>query len=660
MARSRLFLRVAAQLALLTGLLGSVACSDGDADGGGGTDAGTDAVTDVETSTGTDAETGTGSDADAGADGGADADGETPQAPDDPFEGDTCTPGQTPPDNGYITHTPVAIEGMGYEVYGVLGTGDMICYQADDALDDYYGVELGTYVWKRTWGTDFGAIDEDDVMNMTITVDRGFSADGIIFVEPDLVTTERTVSRYDGVPCQPEGVRMIEFIVPHGDPALLGRSFFIQIIYEQQDEGEPELGRGGHLGGSGIYYWDHELKDTYPVMDNRTGEEPLAPASYADRHGESYDCESHWGVPSPICGADGRDCTWRTFELLMASDRVDTALFRGSYLDSAGDEYFGLYLLTVERDTSGPTVRVGFDITPVVDAGDSPAVPGQAGNVEFTLIKDAWINQAGVVVFAAEYDGIGALGDTGIYAFFEGDVHRIVDNRVAATSTTFRRFGAEPLERYPNDEEDAVRTRGTTNLFVNNAGPSGLGNVFFTATVHATTEGRTSGLFVAVPDEDLSYTVHNIVESGMDEIGGTRLGFVCGPFNSLAVNDNNQVLFKSVRIHGDGGEETLDFFDPDPDRPARLLFYDGSTDLTNGTVSVVGLPDEAMPDATNSEYLSTLGRDEGGGRCFTDDLWYIISAYGLNNRGTFMFRAGCLHSGNGTAWGVYRADVVGD
>ena len=113
-----------------------------------------------------------------------------------------------------------------------------------------------------------------------------------------------------------------------------------------------------------------------------------------------------------------------------------------------------------------------------------------------------------------------------------------------------------------------------------------------------------------------------------------------------------------LRVHGDEAVGTFGFFDPDGDRPARLMFYDGSSDLTEGTVSVVGLPDEAMPDAANSAYLSTLGRHEDGGQCFTNDLWYIISAYGLNNNGSFMFRAGCLHTGNGTAWGVYRADPL--
>lgn len=567
------------------------------------------------------------------------------------FEGRACTPGDPPPDNGYFKRSPSDIEGTNLQLSSVLGTGDMVCLRN---LDPALG-PLGEYVWKRTWGTDFGAIDDDEVMNMTITVDNNFSADGIIFVEGDNYATRRTYRRGDPIPCQPAGVDMPEFIVPHGDPALLGRSFFIKILYQQTVEGGAEPnGREGRLDpwDTGLFYWDDALQALYPVADDRDGSEEASPATFVDSHAQSYECKRRWGVPSSLCGQDGEGCTWTSFELLMASDRVDQALFRGTYqVDGEDEQRSGLFQLAVVRTPAGDTEHLSFPMTAVVDTGASPAVPEQVAGVGFETVTDAWINRAGVIVFSASYGGAGALGDHGIFTVRQGTFHRIVDNRAAADGRPrYRRFGGDREELPPGHVDDSARTRGTTNLFINNAGASELGNVFFTATLHAASPGHDSGLFVAEPRlseaGELSYGVRNLVESGKDTIAGNALGFFCGPFNSVAANDQNQVVFKSLRILQDGPS----FGDRDIDEPSSLFFYDGSGGFDDATVSLITIPADAHPSADHSEELSE------GAECVTPDLWVILSAYAINNHGTFLFRAGCLNTGNITAWSVFRVD----
>ncbi len=568
------------------------------------------------------------------------------------FEGLACTPGDPPPDNGYFKRTRVDIEGTDLQLSSVLGTGDMICYRN---VDPDLG-PLGEFMWKRTWGTDFGAIDDEYLMNMTITVDNNFSADGIIFVEDETYATRRTYRRGDPIPCQPDGVDMPEFIVPHGDPALLGQSYFIKILYQQTEEGgvEPN-GREGRLDpwDTGLFYWDHALEALYPVADDRDGSQDPVPAEFVDRHEQSYECKRRWRIPSALCGADGTDCTWSSFELLMASDRVDKALFRGTYLvDGEDEQRSGLFLLSVTRTPTGDTERLSFPMTAVVDTGDSPAVPEQVAGVHFETVTDAWINRAGVVVFTAAYGGAGAQGDHGIYTVHEGVFHRILDNRVVADGELrFRRFGGDLEELPPGYVDDSARTRATTNVFINNAGVSELGNVFFTATLHAVARGRDSGLFVAEPRlseaGELSYEVRNLVESGKDTIAGNALGFFCGPFNSIAANDRNQVVFKSLRIIQDGPE----FGDRALNEPSNLFFYDGSGGFVDDApVSLITIPPDAHPSADHSQELSE------GAECETPDLWVILSAYAINTQGSFLFRAGCLNTGNITAWSVFRVD----
>jgi hypothetical protein len=574
--------------------------------------------------------------------------GDSTDPGDDPYQYTKCTPGVELPDDegvGYFTRDPQLTSDGKFEIESILGTGDLICQLNEDPA---HGV-VGDYLWQRVWGTDFGAIDDDEFMNMTLTDDRGVSADGIVYVDTKTGISERAFRRHHGVPCQPEGVEIPEALIPHGDPALLGRSFFIMLLYEQQTDGGAAAD-----GDVGLYYWDYELKSLYPLANNGDG---ASDGTYTDKHDEEYECNSRWGLDtSAVCGANGSECQWKKFELLMASDREEKALFRGIYETDDGELHVGIYQLTVDRQPAGNAEHLDFIITPIIDTADSPPVPDQFNNVEFTTLVDAWINEAGVVVFVAEYDGVGALGDHGIFAAYDDSFYRIVDNRLVTSGTAFRGLRSRLEERLPGDVEDSARTRGTTNLFINNAGASGLGNVFFTASLYASVDGRDSGLFVAVPsivDSALEYDIHELALSGRDELGGTQLGFVCGPFNSIAVNDNNQVLFKSLTTDSDWDTGVIDDTDGEEDSPARLLFYDGSQDLTDGDVTVISLPDESKPQP--SEDTESFMPN---GQCFTPDVWYIVSAFAMNNLGQFSFRAGCLHSGNGTAWTVFKVSPI--
>ncbi len=282
----------------------------------------------------------------------------------------------------------------------LIGSGNFICDRIRDQND--YG-----WVWGR--GPDFGAITDDGLMSMVMTVDDDLNSDGGVFLSrhvtgmtrkentADYTSLQkrsfRSFRRDDGIPCQPNGVTIPQFFLTFGDMANVGQDFFVYLPYENHGADKPI---DKPHGKAGIFFYDYDRMTLYPVVDDRFGlvdltkfpdlieYVPPEPDNYSDNYTEDgdikiveYPCQLRYPVGAANCAKDGKhcvveedgkkvirycqdlpadatviyefdDCRWLDFELVPGSDRVARSVYRGSFLDADGKAQMGIFEFLVE------------------------------------------------------------------------------------------------------------------------------------------------------------------------------------------------------------------------------------------------------------------------------------------------------------------------
>ena len=511
----------------------------------------------------------------------------------------------------------------------ILGTGNYIC----DPLDT---MEEGNYDWRPVRGPDFGTIDDDGLMSMVLSTDD-FSSDGGIFMAHGENETFRTFRREDGLPCQNIDVSYTHNFLTFGEPSMTGKNFFVNINYRCDENGRPGCEQ---FGTQGMYYYDHEKREVYLIVDNRTGLRLPDPESY-EAAGINYECPQIFDVPVSACEDQQRTCHWIMFEGFPGTNDRNQLVVRGSYTVGDIREHSGIFMAEKKERDNG---EVWFDVKAVLATDEEIQVPGQPDGTWFASANKPWINDQGVIVFAASFEHSDTDATQGLFAAVpqENGEYQFVSIAHNGSGSQFVDFDEEPegedLSRFSDRvvDPEELSTFASIDLVSNNGGVDGLGNVFFAAGFRDG-DVRRKGVFMAEPNIDsetqvLSFVCGGVsctgetplVRSGEDGLPGTELGFVLGSFHSFSVNDHDQMVFKAM------SEDRL---------MGIVLFYDGSN------VHHVLFEDHLFPPG------------------FTDDFWYIIGNYALNNNAQFMFRISAIWSNPDpevtevtTAWAVWRAE----
>ena len=520
-----------------------------------------------------------------------------------------------------------------FAFYHALGTGNFFCDPLGATAD-------GNHAWRSVRGPDFGTIDDEGLMSMVVSTDN-YTSDGGVYLAHDGVETFRSFRREDGLPCQNADVSFTQNVLTFGEPSMTGQDFFAVINYRCDETGHPGCAQ---LGTQGAYFYDRDRRAMYAIADNRSGLRAPDPATY-EAAGVSYPCRQRYDVPVAACEGRQADCHWVLFEGLPGSNDRDQLVLRGSYVTGDAETHTGIFVVEKSENTAG---ELAFEMWPVVATDEGVPVPGQPAGTTFDAVNKPWINDKGVVVFAATFAHDDTDATQGLFAALPRaaggyDLVPIAHNggaRAGFDDFHLPREG-EDLSRFADraTETGALSTSASIDLVSNNAGPDGLGHVFFAAGFWDD-DTRRKGVFRAEPTVDpttgaVSFLCDGapctgatpLVRSGEDALPGNDRGWVFGTFHSLSVNDNDQIVLKAM-----SEDRTLGI----------VLFYDGTQ------VHEVPFEDHLFPPG------------------FSEDFWYILGNYALNNHGTFLFRISTLWSNpdpdvreTTTAWAVWRAEFLG-